>query len=233
MVIKSLEIKTKSNYNWDDMVYFYNFDVNLVKVIKLESKIGANIYYIRYVLEPEENDNSMYPLYFVINRLFGYIEKIEGSSDTYLVVDMSKEKIINIFNKLWKFIENEITSSDSSNIIKKYNQLRFNSNVDLPLYTLIEFRMLTIVINCVIEKDGEYYPEIYLDECLVYTRKMTILRNVCAKQLVQKTYNIKMIKLGIKNRLFFHPAKLNNILDINLNKISASDILKNDDLAIY
>ena len=62
---------------------------------------------------------------------------------------------------------------------------------------------------------------------------MTILNNVCAKQLVQKTYNTKMIKLGIKNRLFFHPAKLNNILDINLNKISVSKILKNDDLAIY
>ena len=42
-----------------------------------------------------------------------------------------------------------------------------------------------------------------------------------------------MMKLGIKNRLCFRPAKLNNILDINLNKISVSDILKNDDLAIY
>ena len=62
---------------------------------------------------------------------------------------------------------------------------------------------------------------------------MTILKNVCVKQLVQKMYNIKMIKLGIKNRLFFPPAKLNNILDINLNKISISDILENDDLAIY
>ena len=29
-----------------------------------------------------------------------------------------------------------------------------------------------------------------------------------------------MIKLGIKNKLFFHPAKLNNILDTNLNKIN-------------
>ena len=42
-----------------------------------------------------------------------------------------------------------------------------------------------------------------------------------------------MIKLGIKNRLFFHPAKLSNILDINLNKISVSNTLKNDDFAIY
>ena len=33
-----------------------------------------------------------------------------------------------------------------------------------------------------------------------------------------KKYSIKMMKLGVKNRLFFHPAKLNNILDINLNR---------------
>ena len=48
-----------------------------------------------------------------------------------------------------------------------------------------------------------------------------------------KKYSIKMMKLEIKNRLFFHPAKLSNILDINLNKINVSNILKNDDLAIY
>ena len=41
---------------------------------------------------------------------------------------------------------------------------------------------------------------------------------------ILKRYSIKMMKLGIKNRLFFHPAKLNNILDINLNKISVEDI---------
>ena len=51
MVIESLKIKTKSNYDWDDIVYIYDFDVNLVKIIKRESRIGANIYYIGYVLE--------------------------------------------------------------------------------------------------------------------------------------------------------------------------------------
>ena len=65
-----------------------------------------------------------------------------------------------------EFIENKITSSNSSNKIKEYNKLRFNSNVDLPLDTLIEFHTLLIVINCVIQKDNKYYPEIYLDECL-------------------------------------------------------------------
>ena len=42
-----------------------------------------------------------------------------------------------------------------------------------------------------------------------------------------------MMKLGIKNRLFFHPAKLNNILDINLNKIRVKDILNDDNLGVY
>ena len=104
MVIKALKIKSKSNYNWDDIVYIHDFDVNLVKVIKRESRIGANIYYIGYVLEPE-HDNNIKPLYFVVKRLFGYIEKIEGSNDKYLVVNINNEKIINIFNELWNLLK--------------------------------------------------------------------------------------------------------------------------------
>ena len=46
MVIKSVKIKTKSNYNWDDIVYVYDIDVKLMKIIKRESKIGVDIYYI-------------------------------------------------------------------------------------------------------------------------------------------------------------------------------------------
>ena len=38
--------------------------------------------------------------------------------------------------------------------------------MDLPTDTLIEFRSLIINVSCVIEKDGKYYPEIYLDKCL-------------------------------------------------------------------
>ena len=41
------------------------------------------------------------------------------------------------------------------------------------------------------------------------------------------------MKLGITNRLFFHPAKLNNILDINFSKISVEDILNDNNLGVY
>ena len=34
MVFKSLRIKTKSNYYFDDMVYLSDFDVKLIKAFK-------------------------------------------------------------------------------------------------------------------------------------------------------------------------------------------------------
>ena len=165
MNIQSLKIKTKTDYDWDNAVYIYDIDVSSIEIIKRESRIGVNIYYIGYI---PEHDNSTISLYLFINRLNGFIEEIEGTSDRYLVVTMGNRKIINIFDELWKAIENKITSNSSVNtsINKEYNKLRFNSDLYLPTDKLLEFRMLTININCVIEKDNEYYPEIYLDECL-------------------------------------------------------------------
>ena len=166
MNIESLKIKTKTNYNWDDIVYINNFDVNLLEIIKRESRIGANIYYIGYVLEPDYDYNTINPLYFVINRLIGYIEQIEGLSDKYLVVATSvrNKDIISVLDMVWRSTKNEI----NPNIIKieDFDKFRFNSDIDLPLYTLTEFRSLVINVSCVIKKDNENYPEIYLDEFL-------------------------------------------------------------------
>ena len=161
------------------MVYLDDFDVKLVKVVKRESRIGVDIYYIGYVFEPDDDINSIRPLYLVVRHLFGRVEKIQGSSDRYLVADENNKEVINVFDRLWKFITDEInrlitrndkiTFGNADNKTNEYNKLRFSSDVDLPLDTLIEFHMLTIVINGVIEKGNKYYPEIYLDECLYKT----------------------------------------------------------------
>ena len=100
MVIESLKIKTKTNYNWDDIVYVYDIDAKLIKVIKRKSRIGVDIYYIGYVFDSEYETHSIKPLYLVIDRLFGHIEKIKGSSHRYLVVNINNKKIINIFDKI-------------------------------------------------------------------------------------------------------------------------------------
>ena len=109
-------------------------------------------------------------MYFVINHLIGYIEETEESNDKYLVVTkiMCNRKIIHSFDTIWSHIEHKINPNNfnNNNKIKDYDKLRFNSDIDLPKDTLIEFRSLIINVSCVIEKDGKYYPEIYLDECL-------------------------------------------------------------------
>ena len=162
MDIKSLEIKNKTNYVINNIFYIDDFDVNSLRVTKKESRIGANIYYIRCALNPD--DDTMMSLYFFIDDLIGYIEEIDGSSDKYLnVVSSLRDKnIISAINTIWRSIENKINPGIK---IKDYGKFRFNSDIDLPLNTIIEFRSLLINVSFVIEKENEYYPEIYLDEC--------------------------------------------------------------------
>ena len=155
--IKSLEIKNKTNYDWDDIIYINDFDANSLEIIKRESRIGANICYIRYVLNPDYDYNAAKHLYFVINRLISYIEETGGSSDKYLVVvDKSRNK--NIKNSLDNIRSSiEIKMGDMIYLIpnikiKYYNKFRFNSNTDLPLNTIIEFRLILVVLVVLLKK---------------------------------------------------------------------------------
>ena len=71
---------------------------------------------------------------------------------------MRNKNIIDALDTIWTSIEDKINPDIK---IKDYERFRFNSNIDLPLNTIIEFRSLLINISCIIEKDNEYYPEIY------------------------------------------------------------------------
>ena len=162
MGIDSLEIKDKTNYDFDNICYIDDFDVNSLRITKKESRIGANIYYTRCTLNLD--DDIVIPLHFLINRLIGFIEEIDGSNDKYLVVvsSLRNKNIINALDKVWSSIKDKINPSIK---IKNYDKFRFNSDIDLPVNTIIELRSLLINVSCVIEKDNKYYPEIYLDDC--------------------------------------------------------------------
>ena len=45
-------------------------------------------------------------------------------------------------------------------------KIKFDSNDNLPLNTVLKFRILTIIIRNVLEKDGKYYPQFFLDDNL-------------------------------------------------------------------
>ena len=101
--------------------------------------------------------NSVKPLYLNVKSLLGSVEKIDGSSDRYLVIDKSNIEVINVFNTLQEYIEDKIILGKKDGFDKK----RFSSDIDLPLGTLIQFKILTIIIRCIIKKDDKYNPEIF------------------------------------------------------------------------
>ena len=163
MNIKSLKIKKQCYYYWNDIIFMDDFDTKYFKITKRESRVGIDIYYIGYILyKLEYSTNSVKPLYLIVKSLLGSVEKIDGSSDRYLIIDKSNIEVINVFNTIREYIEDKVILDK----IDGFDKIRFSSDIDLPLGTLIQFNILTIIIRCIIKKDDKYYPEIYLDECL-------------------------------------------------------------------
>ena len=44
-------------------------------------------------------------------------------------------------------------------------KVKFNTDDGIPLNKELYFPTISLIIRCVFEKDGKYYPEVYLDEC--------------------------------------------------------------------
>ena len=50
-------------------------------------------------------------------------------------------------------------------IIEKITR-KFNSDDDLPLNKLLKFHVMSIIIRCVFSEDGNFYPQLFLDDAL-------------------------------------------------------------------
>ena len=50
--------------------------------------------------------------------------------------------------------------------LKNYIKIKFTSNDDIPLNKQLNFSTITVIIRHIFEKDGKYYPQCFLDECL-------------------------------------------------------------------
>ena len=49
---------------------------------------------------------------------------------------------------------------------KDYMKIKFSSDDDIPLNKILYCLTITVIIRCLFEKNGIYYPQVYLDECL-------------------------------------------------------------------
>ena len=49
---------------------------------------------------------------------------------------------------------------------KDFMKIKFNSDDNIPLNKQLNFSTITVIIRNIFEKDGKYYSQIFLDECL-------------------------------------------------------------------
>ena len=72
--IKQLNIKNRTNYFWDDIIYIDNFNPK-------KNFLDYNVCNISYVTKkPENNINSLNPLYLCISYLKGFIDELDGKN---------------------------------------------------------------------------------------------------------------------------------------------------------
>ena len=93
--------------------------------------------------------NNINPLYFIINKINGYIE---SNGDKYLAIvsTAESEDTIKKYNKLYNKLRDLVRSitNNSDNYNEKYFK-KFNSDVNLPLKKTLELHNMVTVARSV------------------------------------------------------------------------------------
>ena len=138
------------------MINIRNFDPKLLKLNKKSSMDSNifNIYYINYVTKkPEYNIDSLNPLYLVIGEIDGFIEEENGSKYLNIALTENDNEVLKKYIEVWS---EKINNGLVGEYGKDYMKIKFDSDDYLPLNTVLKFRILTIIIRNVFEKDGKY-----------------------------------------------------------------------------
>ena len=131
--------------------------------------IILTIYYIGYITKkPQWNVNNANPLYLMINKIRGHFEEVDG--DECPIISSKYGDIMQKYQDVFDGIKEIINKiNDYSYPIKyddNYMKIKFNTNENILLNKIIYFPTITIKIRSVTQKDGKYYPQLFLDDCL-------------------------------------------------------------------
>ena len=73
------------------------------------------------------------------------------------------------YAEVWSGIKDQIekiNDSKKGQYGKNYMKLKFSSDDDFPLNKQLNSLSITMTIRNIFEKDGKYYPQLFLDERL-------------------------------------------------------------------
>ena len=65
-----------------------------------------------------------------------------------------------------KIVLKKISNNELGEYEKDFMKIQFNSDDDIPLNKVLNFRIITVIIRNIFVKDGKYYPRSFSDECL-------------------------------------------------------------------
>ena len=166
---KRLNIKNRTYFFYNELINLKDFDPSLRKLDK-KSSMDVSIYYIGYVTKkPKYNINSVNPHYLLISELDGFIEEKEGSKYLNISLTYNNNDVLIKYAEVWSGIKDQIKKINNGSVgeyTNYYLKIKFDSDDNLPLNKIPKFCVSTIIIRNIFEKDGKYYPQIFLDDCL-------------------------------------------------------------------
>ena len=111
-------------------------------------------------------------MYLLVDK----IEEKEGRKYSKIKENISltdgNSEVLKKYAELWSGIKGQIIKLNNGKLGKDwklgkdYMKIKFDSDDDLPLNKILKFRILTIIIRNIFEKNGKYYPQIFLDDAL-------------------------------------------------------------------
>ena len=107
-------------------------------------------------------------LYLIINKVNECFKEINGNKYlTPVLTNENQEKIKkyeDLQSKIRDFIRS--TTKNSGDYDEKYIKIKFISDDELPLNKMIEFSHVIMAVRDAFHENNQYYPQVFLDECL-------------------------------------------------------------------
>ena len=96
-----------------------------------------------------------------INELDGFIDEKNGNKYLNITLTDSNNDFLTKYAEVWNGIKNKIKKINNDLVVeydKDYMKIKF---------IVINFHAVIIIIRSVFERDGKYYPQIFLEDALV------------------------------------------------------------------
>ena len=113
-------------------------------------------------------------MYLITGKVDGHIERssaAENNGNKYVAfssTDKNKE-VLKKYAELWDGIKNEIETINggkNGEYGKDFMKIKSTTNDNLPLNKPLKLHLLTVIFRCIFEEDGNFYPQLYFDDCL-------------------------------------------------------------------